>query len=60
MTRKCKENVVARRNRPSIVPVTEDGTIVGVRSVSNLLRADDELSRLALEGGADEDRTVRA
>ncbi len=37
------------------LPVTEDGTIIGVLSVSDLLRAYDELSGLALEGVADED-----
>ncbi|MEW6247859.1 MAG: CBS domain-containing protein [Nitrospirota bacterium] len=37
------------------LPVTEDGTIIGVLSVSDLLRAYDELSGLALEGVVDED-----
>jgi CBS domain-containing protein len=37
------------------LPVTEDGTIIGVLSVSDLLRAYDELSGLALERVADED-----
>ncbi|HXF91926.1 MAG TPA: CBS domain-containing protein [Nitrospiraceae bacterium] len=42
------------------LPVTEDGTIIGVLSVSDLLRAYDELSGLVLEGGADEDGAVRS
>lgn len=47
--RRMKENGIRH------LPVTEDGTIIGVLSVSDLLRAYDELSGLALGGVADED-----